>query len=351
MTIVAIPTQTRSSISAEQHWDQFAQFALWEKAAGGPDPHMSLAGALSEPESLEERRWRIGLYVGFYNVPSAEVAWVHWPFLRVRSEGIEAMTDWIGLNWKGFSFRRERRAVRTSRKMAEYLGSYWTWMVELSKILRSNEELSQEALYDLLWVSTNDNLRYAGRYACFKLLEALKRYGEVPAELPDIRPIGADSPRYTLAWLYPNDAVPLLGGNSKYELKVVERCVRQGIEELKTRVGVSADFYSFEVYLCDYRQSWEGKRQYPGRSQDSELDYHRKIAAYWGSQYKTRMWTMREQIFPYECLGEQMGWTGVRKPLGLLLSQTGITWSDLIYDWPKSAGDPMKPIKRNGAEH
>ena len=93
-------------------FDYFAQHIEYDLAAGGPDPHMRCTGHMVRDVSWEEKVWRIGCYVGVYNVPSAEVIWQHWPWKRVINDP-EGLASWIAENWKGLNFRRERRAVRT----------------------------------------------------------------------------------------------------------------------------------------------------------------------------------------------------------------------------------------------
>lgn len=338
----------QKEISAEQHWEQFGEFCRWEKAAGGPDPHMILTGHLNRLEQLQEHRWRAGLYVAFYNAPTAEVVGQHWP-LPVMTQEADDMVSWLELNWEGLSFRRERRAARTPARTALFLRDYLQWsQATLPALLSSNEVAMPEQLYEILWNSANAELHYAGRYACFKLLEYLRRYCAVPAQLPDIRPIGGSSPRYALSWLYPEWTPALRGGNSEVEIRATNQCVEWGIRELKERVGILADYYLFEVFLCDYRQSWEGRRQYPGRSQDSELEHLKKVKNFWRGRYEAHMLEGRSALFPHECLGEQMGWKGVRKELGHVLSTHGYTWSDLLYRYTETVS-PMYPVRRNGA--
>lgn len=321
------------STTSEFHFKFLREFAEFEIAAGGPDPHMRICGWLSQDAEQVERTWLAGLYVGFYNAPTAEVVWNEWPWARVKQQGPPSGA-WLAEHWRGLSFRRERRAVRTVVKMTRYLKDYADWM-------ESRIEGKAFTSYEELWESVGD-IYGLGRYAAFKLLEFFWRYCDSPWKLPDIRPSGGWSPRMTLALLYPEHEEALNGGDKAANIKVVNSVAADAINSLSDIFH--DDYYIFEVMLCDYRQSFEGKRQYPGRSQDSELEYYAKITPHWPS-FKSRMFEARKSLFPPQVLGELQGWAGVRKELGKVLSEHGYTWSDFRYDYLQSQ-DLSRPVKR-----
>src|SRR3990167_8584554 len=109
-----------SLMSDANHWQYFADFCRNERAVGGPDPHMVIAGHLSKDCPLGERIWRGGCYVGTYNVPAAEALWQAWPWPTAFGKQ-EELSTWLKEHWEGIPTRRERRCVRTPAKMARYL--------------------------------------------------------------------------------------------------------------------------------------------------------------------------------------------------------------------------------------
>lgn len=325
------------------HWKQLATFARYEILAGGPDPHMRLVGHMSRGCSWEERVWRAGCYIGVYNVPSAEAIWQSWPWSRVREEP-NLLGSWLREHWAGIALRRERKKPLTNspEKLAQFLRDYAFWA---SYGLEAETFSKGKELYEIIWEDARKQVKYLGRYSCFKLLEFLTRYCEIPMEMPDIRPIGGDFPRRTLDVLYPEYRGGLGKGNDPETLRFVAQAVNGAIERLAREENLELGYYTFEVMLCDYRQSWEGKRQYPGRSQDSELDYRKAISDHWGEGDRTEMFAVRREIFPHWALGEIQGWSGVRKELGHVLREQGYTWSDSLFDYARTT-DLSQPISK-----
>ena len=334
------------------HWRQLAEFALYELAAGGPDPHMRYAGKAAFPCGWQEIVWRAGVYMAFYNYPSAEVVWQHWPYKDVMTKtvnGDPAFPIWLKENWKGLATRRERRTVRTPEKMIVCLSDYAYWMrEELPTILKTLPPDPEDA-YDVLWEETED-LPHFGRYARFKLLEFYRRYADINIRMHDIRARGGFSPRLTLQLLYPEWTTFDAHKDTEEAVAAAELTAGSARAELEMRLGLPIDFYLLEVFLCDYRQSWEGKRQYPGRSNDSELSYYTKIKSYWGSEYLTQMFDIRDDLTPAVCRGELGGrWYGVREDLGPFLRETGQTWSDHLFVYPfqpLNAGGTLNDARR-----
>jgi hypothetical protein len=324
------------------HWQTFSEFALYELAAGGPDPHMRYVGYEAErlhppnekkiQAHLLERAWMGGVYVAFYNYAAAEQTWNQWPMMEVLLHP-EQFRNWMHTSWKGLPTRRERRAVRTPEKMHQCLVAYASWLSKAwNQGLFFTQGYNEFELYELFWQNVS-NLLYFGRYACFKLLEFYRRYCELPIAMPDIRPVGGWSPRETLAMLWPTRAAQLAPkSNDRVTINYTNHVAAETFQELEMRTGLTLDYYLMEVFLCDYKQSYVGKRQYPGRSNDSELGYFAKAAQYWGSATKTNLFAVRSALHPgYPGLGELAGWYGTRDELGTVLAEQGYTWTDWKY--------------------
>lgn len=323
-----------------EHWQAFTEFVTYELAAGGPDPHMRCVEWMSRGLPRQEQIWRAGVYVSVYNVPSAEVIWRAWPWARVVEEH-EKLAPWIAEHWGGLSLRRERRAVRTPIKLARCLLSYARWAVDapdwIDHLDRSPDGFQQA------W-SLSMEIDGFGRYAQLKLIETLRRMGVLPVVWSDIRAYGGWSPRMTLALL---DA--RLRGEDPHkdgmrETWRAEQVAGSVLERFRGETGLPLDWFRFEVFLCDYRQSIEGRRQYPGRSNDSEIEYHAKIYGAWPN-HETLLWSARQALLPAWARGEIHGWAGPRKELGVVLADYGYTWSDLLYRYPPH--DLARPERRD----
>jgi hypothetical protein len=323
------------------HWKQFAEFCHYEQLAGGPDPHMALVGEMSRGEPLEEIWWRAGCYIACYNAPTAEAIWKHWTAREVRANP-EGFRRWIRENWAGLGFRRERRAVRTPEKLGRFFISYVGYMPLLKTHFHPEANtLGPYDAYEMAWREVQ-KVYGLGRYVALKILEFLQRYAQAPIALPDIRARGGWSPRRALALLYPDDAEALEGDDSPGNIALAEERALK-VREWIRYLGIPLSMYNLQVLLCDYKQSAVGRRQYPGRSQDSEIVYARKVESHF-TDIKLDMWEARKRLFPHWALGELNGWEEVREPLGDVLADHGYTWSDSLYDWHASKDNLAEPV-------
>ena len=316
----------------------FRAFCENEIAAGGPDPHMKTVAAMSAGLPWAERVWHGGVYAGVYNVPSAEFIWQEWPADRVDQARPGALEDWLRANWGAIVTRRERRCVRRPEQLAAYLLSFVAWLKGLG------EDWSRYPNYDALWAAM-DNVYTAGRYYRIKLFQYLRLAAEFPEGLSDLRPAGGENPRLGLALLVePEDAALLLGADESPEAHARMNEVFFRTQAELAQAGLSLDGFHYQTLLCDYKQCYIGKRQYPGRSLDSELSYFGKIEPALPPGYATAMFSARARLFPSTGLGETQGWRGVREELGAVLRDFGYMWSDAQYDYCATTflGQPVK---------
>lgn len=332
-----------SKISTSKHWEWFYQFCYYDMLSGGPDAHLTLAGHLSKDLPIIDRLWHAGVYVGVYNVPTAEVIWSAFPYERIMKISVEDLTQWITENWKGIATRRERKCVRIPFNMATYFKQYANWITGLqdSKFYDTNYG-TKESRYEEMWLYSQKSVKFLGRYSGFKLLEYLEKWCDMPITLPDIRPVGGWSPRSMLSVLYPDYAEVLLGDDKPENLETINAIAEAGLETLRSW-GLKISMFQYEVFLCDYKQCYFTQRQYPGRSQDSEIEYHTKISPYWDFQFQ--MFKGREEIFPSWALGEKQGWDHVRKELGPVLYNYGYMWSDSLYDFKNTLDLSVPTLK------
>ena len=316
---------------------EFAEFCRLKMAVNGPDVHMKCAGAATAGLPDDERRWRLAIYNCFSSVATAAVIWSRWPRARIFETSDVDLAAWLRAHWKGIPIRNTRRPVRAPHKLARCLKSVAAYDVDVAALD-----------YEAAWKSL-DTVYSWGRYVRIKYLETLRRFGgSAYAHLaaPDIRARDAWSPRRALAWLYPTYAATLdVKTNDRAALNVVSALVGETRAAVMELVGCDVSHYELEALLCNYRQSLTGKL-YVGRTIDSELEYHRKVAAFWDEPYTdTDIFAARRATFPVETLGEVQGWDGPRPPLFFLLTEHGYIWSDLVYDY-RATTDFAHPVRR-----
>lgn len=337
----------RSPLTLDEQWKFFAEFCSLERRAGGPDPHLTLSVEMSRRESLEERFWRAGCYIAVYNAPFGEAIWRDWSWERVNNKRAEAaLRAWLDDNFKKLITRRERRCVRRPEWMHEYLLSYYEFAARLPELLHVHRDKSPVELYEVLWEEAN-SVKRLGRYVALKLLEFLRVGCGVAAELPDLRAKGGWSPRQQLGYLFPNHAVVASRDDDSDETcALADRLAEEAQRRLAGDFGVEVDKFQLQVLLCDFKQSWKGRRQYPGRSIDSELEYARKAHELWG--LPSDIWRARRHLFPAEQLGEVQGWEGPRADCAEVLAEHHYTWSDQLYDF-RATRDFASPAARQVA--
>lgn len=338
------------TLYSPDNWKTFSEFLKWEMAVGGPDSHMATVIQMSKDEALDERIWRGFCYVGVYNVPSAEKIWQSWPYELAKDQP-EKLDRWIHDFWPGLTTRRERKCVRSPDKMARYFMSVVDWMKRGAPGWMDPDS-DWEDNYRMAWddIST---IYTMGRYVSIKFLEYGTRSCKFPISLPDLRPKDGWSPREALCLLFPEYDEQLAGEDSPDNLSVANQCAFLAIDRLREEFGVTAGLYQIQTGLCDWKQEWAGRRQFPGRSHDSEIMYHERIQKWWDTNYAmdipSSMFRARYEIFPHEVLGELNGWNEVRAELGYVLRDYGYTWSDLIYKYHPGF-DLSHPVSRDGAE-
>jgi len=337
--------ETVDKLTTEQHWQNYVDFCHYDMLAGGPDSHMTLAGHLSKGLPLMERLWHAGVYAGVYNVPTAELIWTGFTHTEMLKISNKDLTDFLTKNWQGIATRTERKCVRVPANMAYYFKNFAEWIQTLPKSIYYDKNAgTTESRYEELWEHSQKSVKFLGRYSGFKLLEFMTRYCDIPIRLPDIRPRGGWSPRTMLSILYPNEKEILLGPDTDASLARINKIANHALRTVSEAVD-GMDMYKLEVFLCDYKQCYFGRRQYPGRSQDSEIAYLKKLEGYWKDDFNFQMLKGRAEIFPHWALGEKSGWDVVRKELGTVLYDYGYMWSDSLYDY-KNTMDLSVPTSK-----
>ena len=324
------------TFSTQDHWRHYADFLRWEMAFGGPSTQLTTTREMIVGLPEEEQLWRVFCYLGVYNVPYGEVLWVNVP----RDASAAFTEQWLHAAFASGRLitRIERRTVRRPEWLAEYLTGVRGFITEWPTFRNDlGSAATPEAGYECAWDRVVE-LPRVGRYLTIRTLEMLRRMG-IPIRTPDIRPRDAWSPRGTLRMLFPD--IEIGEDNSEETITTVNRTATTVLDRLAT-VGIDIDYYQLQVTLCEYRQSWKNRKQYPGRSLDSELGYARRAEEHYG--HVSEIWEARRRLFPPRCLGEVQGWDGPRKPAGQVLSNHGYTWSDLVYDYSNTT-DFAVPVR------
>lgn len=326
-------------MTAVEHFRFLAEFVKGVEYAGGTTPHVAMTvESMRRIDDPLEKLWFAGCYALTYNWATAERIWLEWR----PEDNFDNFLEWADEHWVGLPLRKERKAVFRKPFFAECAQSY------IGFARRVVDERWPET-WDEAFSWYTYNCKYMGRYIAIRWLEVLRRAypSAEPAGwvMPDISADGGQHPRKALALIYPEDAEALLGGNSRREVAIANEAADLCIAELATTYGINTDYYTMQSLLCEYKQSALGRRQYPGKSIDSEMAYHDKVAAHWGQS--PTFFEVRRACFPEWSLGELQGWHGVRDPLMSVQAVHGYTWSDAVYDWRQTT-DVAHPAKRLG---
>ena len=322
----------------------FWDFVRLDRLTGGPDTHLDMIAHMSKDMNWVDGIWLAGCYVSVYNVPSGYRLWEAYPWSRVLADRA-GVGRFVADNWEGLSFRRERRAVRSIPKLTKHLNSYANWVLHTAPMFFDNydKNTNPERRYVQLWESLDRSVWGLGRYALMKLLETFTRQEYIPLSLPDIRPIGGDSPREQLAELY--NTPRLKKGNTDRDIAdVADRAGH--LRWVGKKQGIDITMFQTEVYLCEFKQATK-YNQYPGRALDSEFGHYEKTAAYFGEW--PDFFRIRSEMFPEWALGEKNGWMERRTELGECIPDHNYVWSDSIYDYHKTAEAGLsRPVQRHG---
>lgn len=332
-----------TTITPDKHLYHFAEFCAGVQKAGGATPHLPMVAETAYDLPLEEQLWRGGCYVFAYNYATAEMLWRTW---RPGDWDTPELVQWIRDNWKGLPLRRERKAVRSPEKLAACMESYVDWMYKIEdKEWFTSTSMDPVVRYEAAWDDVIPGVKYVGRYIAIRYLEFLRRVTGVELMMPDIRARDAKFPRQSLALMFPDFSDALLGGNSPEELEAVDFVATACKDQLDQLYGVDVDYYTIQSLSCEYKQSVIGKKQYPGKSLDSELVYWRRVYKHFSDMSDgTEMFEARERAFPAYALGEKSGWDGARDELTRVLVDHGYTWSDAIYNYSETE-DFANPVR------
>ena len=329
------------------HIDKLVEFTKFKKQVHEPSPHLAMVGYMSRNETIPIKVWMIGCYGATYCLPSAQMLWTKLPWHHISSHPEEVM-PFLTEHWKGVVTRTERRCVRTPNKMNRCLTSYINWAnVEFPKLQKLDSRLfTPVEYYDKVWDSVN-SIEFVGRYIAIRIIEGLRRYCDIPAQLYDIRSVGGWSPRKALVYFFPEHHKLLLE-ESRAGADVSQLLSNKLLEIVQEELP-DVNYYVIAAMLCEYREVFERRHQYAGWTIDQEPLLYDKVKAYWGDELDTSLFhETREALFNKETLGEFGGWNGTRWDLTNTLRDYGYNWNDMEYDYGKThqSGDFANPVRR-----
>jgi hypothetical protein len=328
-------------VTPDEHFVHLAEFIRGVELAGGTTPHVAMTvESMFRLDDPLEKLWFAGCYALTYNWPAAERLFLEW-----RPEDVNAieMLPWLEEHWAGLPLRKERKAVFRKPFFAESAAAYATFAQRLLNDPNPWDTMD----YTAAFTAFNAATRYMGRYIAIRWLEVMRRAFGTPWEMPSILSDGGEHSRKTLALIYPADAEMLLKGNTARHIAVSDAAANRLRADLGVEYGIETNFYELQSLLCEYKQSALGRKQYPGKSIDTEMDYFTRVYDHWGfdKQEESTFLDVRALCFPEWSLGEaHERWWGVRPELGAVLADFGYTWSDAVYDYPHTTdfSDPFR---------
>lgn len=333
-------------MTPEDHFRHMAEFVRGVELVGGTTPHVLMTvESMNRLDDPLEKLWFAGCYALAYNWPTAERIWQQW---RPGDFDPDLFLPWLERNWAGLPIRKERKAIYRKEYFTESARSYLAFATELAAADPADWPQDYENAYSYF----GQSCKYMGRYIGIRWLEVCRRAFGLPWRMPDVRADGGEHPRKALALLYPQDAPLLLGGNGKREIAVTDLAADRLLVDMALEYGISSDYYELQSLLCEYKQSYLGKKHYPGKSIDTEMDYFRRVYDHWGAaaREESTFYDVRARLFPDYSLGEIQGWDGVRPELGGVLTTYGYTWSDAVYDYTATTDFANPALRPGGVE-
>ncbi len=340
---------------AEWHWEKFVDFTRKKLQVSEPSPHLQMVGHVAKSDNCSELEtvWRIGCYAIPYAFAVGAACWSKFSAEAVLQD-FAPMEAWVRKNWPGIlaGTRRERRCVRSVENYVTCLRSYVDFLRNgYQRIRELPRDKSRTAYYDAVWEEVTA-VQFFGRYISIRVVEGLRRFVGIPAELYDIRAMGAWSPRKCLVYLDPANADTYLTDTRDASERTNELA-----SEMARRIAAEVPgctFYIFAAMLCEYRDAFEDRRQYVGWTIDQEPLLLKKTAPLLANSdfSEADFWKARASLFPAPVLGEhQDRWCGTRWDLTPLLRDHGYVWSDLLYDYNMTLSQNCwaNPVPRNDA--
>jgi Alpha-glutamyl/putrescinyl thymine pyrophosphorylase clade 2 len=286
-----------------QREDDLRVFARWHVHSGDIDPVYPVLSMI-EGELCRDDYERVALtflYVAYYNLPSAVMAW---------TEGWRPGQE---LTWQQMKrpTGTERRAHRDPAQFAPHI-------FELGRMLRPDYI---DVLQKMNWYELQDELarwRGNGRWAAYKTGEMLGQVNGWDIEPLDAGHANSSGPRKGLSDIYPD--LVIMTGNNPNVIRLLDRRTDALAAALELPIR------QVETVLCDWHSTLKGS-YYVGHDIDLMLEQalHPSVT---GAE-RLLIIDVRQDCFDQQWLGEARGWPGVRRELKRRYRDEGklIWWS------------------------
>lgn len=256
---------------------------------------------------IEQQLWFIALYLAYYNLPSA--------ILAFQSRPYGFMGDSFPEMFNHFPIATERRNLRGG-KIKPHLRDYLRYCRygQMPTLMQGWKDRHPRENYECFWVTAQD-IWQNGRWAAFKWAELLKKVLHWQLEAPDMRMEFCTGPKAGLELLY---------GHPSASVKQLNRYGEDLMLRLANKGVFIADWEQLETVLCNFRSLKNG-RYYVGHDIDEMQTVIDKSALTAGQ--KEKLYAIRRAVLPNEYLGELHGWNGVDKSRMKLYQKQGlIVW-------------------------
>jgi len=286
------------------------------------DPFHPLLAHISKDLKLrdEESLWLSTLYMAFYNIGSAYVAFRN-------SAVLKPLPDWcynmpIGVQRRNLRGGKVKQHLDDFTARCRAAGSIRAY---LTTGFGDQSGPNWQALQGSL-----TNVWGNGRWGCYTLGELYQKVNRLPATPTDIMNDGSSGPRSGLANLLGISrdlSVPELDKHAEALFKKVRPLIKTKIWYLPDNWY---DYGMLESQLCDFNSLLKGN-YYIGRDIDRDMERIRDTKRYLTmmmlsqkhSKYLDAVWAAREACFDRMYLGEFGGWEGRTEYANMFYVRTG----------------------------
>lgn len=280
------------------------------------DPLYPVLKWLERDMDAEQALWFTFLYMTYYNLPSAQLA-----FQREYN----ALFEFADAHFGQFPCATERRNLRGGKAQAHI--NRYLFQVHAAgsqtAFLQQGWGDDPTANYEAFW-DTAQTVWQNGRWAAFKWAEILKKVHGWNLAAPDMRMEFCSGPKAGLILLYDLDPAAMPRGESEvwtlnyYGANLRQRCAQAGL--------IVPDWETLETVLCNFHSLRDGN-YYIGHDIDElqERIEHSSLSA----EQRHWLYAARRNALPHEYLGELNGWQGVDKAANKHYQRTGEIWSRL----------------------
>ena len=252
--------------------------------------------------TIEERVWRTALYVCFYHLGSAEVAWKRYP---TPPSSVKPFVLPTGVERRGMRGQPQRVAdhLNSLLEAARRLGGMRQWAESQIGIGGTDGWAGARTAFE--------SLVQCGPWASYKWADLMKHTLGFEIEASDIGVGGRGKkagPIPGMVWLTGLDW-KRCANEIKTQLDLLEICRDRGVP--------FAGLDQLETSLCDVNSMVKGK-YYVGH----DIDMNMKQLEYAGPIF----WESRSRVMEGKYLGEVGGWFGSRHDLESLYKRKGLVY-------------------------